>query len=234
MRTFAPGLIAAAWFLAGAPLAAPQDDPRSADQVKRVKEKLGTMRITLDFTGTNLDDVIQYVQEFSGLNFHIDSDLRSKLAEDQLKVTIKLKDVLLKSALKLILAPRDLGCTFRDGVLFITGKDKIAAAVATRVYDVKDLLFIIRDFAGPRVELMTPGGAGAALAGATFQLEEEPKTAVTEEFIIDLVKGNTGEKSWDDNSSASITLMNGLLVVSQSKKVHEEVRRLLDLLREFK
>jgi len=233
MRTIAAALFGAALVLAGAPPAAAQEDPKSAEQVKQVKEKLGSMRISLDFSATPLEDVIQYVQEFSGLNFHIDADVRSKVGEDQLKVTIKLKDVLLKSALKLILSPRELGCTFRDGVLFITAKDKIAATVATRVYDVKDLLFVIRDFAGPRVELMTPGASGA-LAGATFQLEDEPKTAVTEEFIIDLVKGNTGDKSWDDNSAASITLMNGLLVVSQSKKVHEEVRRLLDLLREFK
>ena len=40
---------------------------------------------------------------------------------------------------------------------------------------------------------------------------------------------------WDDSFTTSIDLMKtGLLVVSQSKAVHEEIRRLLDQLRQFK
>jgi hypothetical protein len=203
------------------------------DPVKRIKDKLATLKISLDFTNAKLDEVIAYFQEYSGLNFHLDPDARTKDGEET-KVTIKLKEVTLKTALKLILNPRDLGCVYRDGVIVIATKAKLGSQTVTRVYDVRDLLFRLRDFAGPRVELTVPGGAGAALAGASFTLEEEPKGEITEEFLTDLIKTNTGERSWDENSAASVSQINGLLVISQSKPVHEEIRRLLDLLRQFK
>ena len=49
-----------------------------------------------------------------------------------------------------------------------------------------------------------------------------------------MVKQNTGDKSWDENPNASISLTNGILVVSQSKRVHEEIKRFVNLLRQFK
>jgi hypothetical protein len=227
MRTLAALTLAA---LAGA--ASAQEDPRGTLEVQRVRDKLATMKIDLDFTNAKLEDVVAYLQEYSGLNFHLDADAR-KDGDAEARITLRLKQVTIKSALKLILNPRDLGCVYRDGVILITTKTKLGNQTVTRVYDVRDLLFRIRDFAGPRVELTVPGGGGA-LAGATFTLEEEPAAQITEDFLLELIKSNTGEKSWDENSAASISQVNGLLVISQSKPVHEEIRNLLNLLRQFK
>ena len=212
--------------------AAAQQDP--TDPVRQIRDKLTALKITVDFNNAKLDDVIAYFQEFSGLNFHLDADVRTKEVEGAGGVTLKVKEISMKSALKLVLNPRDLGCVYRDGVILITTKAKLGTQTVTRVYDVRDLVFQLRDFAGPRVELTVPGGAGAALAGASFSLEEEPKGELTADFLQDLIKSNTGERSWDDSSVASISQINGLLVISQTKSVHEEIRRLLDLLRQFK
>ena len=227
MRTVAALTLAV---LAGT--ASAQEDSRGALEVQRVRDKLATMKIDLDFTNAKLEDVVAYLQEYSGLNFHLDADAR-KDGEAESRITLKLKQVTIKSALKLVLNPRDLGCVYRDGVILITTKAKLGNQTVTRVYDVRDLLFRIRDFAGPRVELTVPGGGGA-LAGATFTLEEEPESQITEDFLLELIKSNTGERSWDENSAASISQVNGLLVISQSKPVHEEIRNLLNLLRQFK
>jgi hypothetical protein len=227
MRLLA-GFLAAGLMAVGA---AAQED--SSDPARRVRDRLASMRIDLDFTNARLDEVIAYFQEFSGLNFHLDADSRVKEGEEGNKVTIKLKGVTLRTALKLVLGPRDLGAVYREGVIVIQSKAKLGNQTVTRVYDVRDLVFRLRDFAGPRVELTVPG-SGAALAGASFILEEEPKGELTEEFLSELIKTNTGERSWEDNSAASISQINGLLVISQSKPVHEEIRRLLDLLRQFK
>ena len=224
MRHIATILIAGVVALGGAAFA--QDNPD--DPVRKVRERLGTMRITLDFNNAKLDEVIAYFQEFSGLNFHLDADARAKEAEDGAKVTIKLKDVTLRTALKLILNPRDFGCVYRDGVILIATKARLGAQTVTRVYDVRDLIFRIQDFPGPILELKPHE------SGMIFNPPEEPKTIFDEENLPVLIKANTGDRSWDDSSAASISQINGLLVISQTKQVHEEVLRLLDLLRQYK
>lgn len=200
----------------------------SPDPARKVRDRIGTMRITLDFNKARLDEVIAYFQEYSGLNFHLDADARAKETEDAEKVTIKLKDVTLKTALKLVLAPRDLGCVYKDGVILVTTKAKLGNQTVTRVYDIRDLTFRIQDFPGPTLDLKEKD------PGIIFNPVEEPKTTFDEENLVDLIRTNTGDRSWDDSSAASIQQVNGLLVISQTKTVHEEVRRLLDLLRQYK
>ena len=204
-------------------------DPKKAE----ILNKLNNQKITVDFTGVPLDDALNYIRDMTNINIVVDANVHTKLSEDQLKVNLKVKDLLLKSALKLMLQSKDLSASYKEGVLVIICKDQINASVVTRVYDVRDLLFKVADFPGPKVELASPSG-GTPLTGATFSLDSEAKSTISEDFISEMVKSNTGEKSWDDNPNASITLANGLLIVTQSKKIHTEVDRLLNMLRQFK
>jgi type II secretory pathway component GspD/PulD (secretin) len=205
-------------------------DPRKAEVVNR----LNTMRVSVDFANQTLEEAIAFLRDFTGLNIIVDAEVYKNQSEDQLKVTLKVKDLLLKSVLKLMLSSRDLTAMYKEGVVLVVPKGKIDKAVTLQLYDVRDLLVKIQDFAGPKVELVSPQkGGGGPLTGATFTLEE-PRSTITEEFITDMVKQNTGDKSWDENPNASITLTNGVLVVSQSKRVHEEIKRFVNLLRQFK
>jgi len=43
------------------------------------------------------------------------------------------------------------------------------------------------------------------------------------DFLVELVKANTGGRSWESNPGASIDLADGRLVVTQSAAVHAEV-----------
>ena len=217
--------------LAAAPALAQESteiDPRKAEALS----KLNNMRVTVDFKDNSLDEALGFLRDFSGLNLVVDAEVAQK--NPDLKVTLRVKDLLLKSCLKLLLSGPNLTATYKDGVILIVTKDKVDKAVTLQIYDVNDLLVKIQDFAGPRVELVSPqaGGAGP-LTGATFTLDE-PKSTITEEFITEMIKGNTGDKTWDENPNASITLTNGRLIVSQSKRVHEEIKRLINLLRQFK
>jgi len=205
-------------------------DPRKAEVVN----KLNTMRVSVDFTNQTLEEAIAFLRDFTGLNIIVDAEVYKNQSEDQLKVTLKVKDLLLKSVLKLMLSSRELTAMYKEGVVLVVPKGKIDKAVTLQLYDVRDLLVKIQDFAGPKVELVSPQkGGGGPLTGATFTLEE-PRSTITEEFITDMVKQNTGDKSWDENPNASITLTNGVLVVSQSKRVHEEIKRFVNMLRQFK
>lgn len=226
--------LAAGILLAGAAGLWAQESGEADPRKQSVLSKLNTLRISVDFNATPLDDALAFMRDFSGLNLVLDAEVSQKLTEDQLKVTLKVKDLLLKSVLKLMLASRDLTAMYREGVILIVPKGRIDKSVSLQIYDVRDLLVKLQDFPGPKVELVSPSaGGGGPLTGATFTLEE-PKSTITEEFITEMVKQNTGDKTWDENPNASITLANGMLVVSQSRRVHEEVKRMIGLLRQFK
>ncbi|HZE98342.1 MAG TPA: hypothetical protein VE981_15025 [Planctomycetota bacterium] len=207
-----------------------ETDPRKQEVVS----KLNTMRVTVNFENSTMEEAISYLRDYSGLNIIVDAEVYKNQSEDQLKVTLKVKDLLLKSVLKLMLNSRELTAMYKEGVVLVVPKGKVDKAVTLQLYDVRDLLVKIQDFAGPKVELVSPSkGGGGPLTGATFSLEE-PRSTITEEFITEMVKQNTGDKSWDENPNASINLTNGVMVVSQSKRVHEEIKRFINLLRQFK
>jgi type II secretory pathway component GspD/PulD (secretin) len=207
-----------------------ESDPRKAEVVNR----LNTMRVSVDFTNQTLEEAIAFLRDFTGLNILVDAEVYKSQSEDQLKITLKVKELALKSVLKLMLNSRDLTAMYKEGVVLVVPKGKIDKAVSLQLYDVRDLLVKLQDFAGPKVELVSPqkGGQGP-LVGAVFNLEE-PHSVLTEDFITEMVKQNTGDKTWDENPNASMNLSNGILVVSQSKRVHEEIKRFINLLRQFK
>ena len=227
-------LTAAILGLLALPATAQEGGTESDPRKQEVVNKLNTMRITVDFANVTLEEAVGYLRDFSGLNIIVDAEVYKNQSEDQLKVTLKVKDLLLKSVLKLMLNSRELTAMYKEGVVLVVPKGKIDKAVTLQLYDVRDLLVKIQDFAGPKVELVSPSkGGGGPLTGATFTLEE-PRSTLTEEFITDMIKQNTGDKSWDENPNASINLTNGVMVVSQSKRVHEEIKRFINLLRQFK
>ena len=169
-----------------------ESDPRKAEVVN----KLNTMRVSVDFNNQTLEEALSFLRDFSGLNIVVDAEVYKSQSEDQLKITLKVKDLLLKSVLKLMLSSRELTAMYKDGVVLIIPKGKIDKSVTLQLYDVRDLLVKLQDFAGPKVELVSPQkGGGGPLTGATFTLEE-PRSTITEEFITDMVKQNTGDKRW--------------------------------------
>ncbi len=203
-------------------------DPRAEE----MRSKLNSMRVSVDFNGVSLDEALNFLRDFSGLNMVLDAEVRSKLTEDQLKVTLKVKDLPLKSIIKLMLDPRDLTAVMKEGALLITSKER-SDPLTLQIYDVRDLLLKIQDFPGPKVELTSPSGPGQQDMGVIVTLVE-PRQILTPEFIVDMVKSNTGGRSWDDNPNARVDLVNGVLVVSQSRRVQREIRLLIDKLRQFK
>ena len=79
-----------------------ETDPRRQE----VLNKLNTMRVTVDFTNSTLEEAISYLRDFTNLNIIVDAEVYKNQSEDQLKVTLKVKDLLLKSVLKLMLNSR--------------------------------------------------------------------------------------------------------------------------------
>ncbi len=190
------------------------------DGDRQIESKLATLRVSMEFREATVGEVLEFVHDVSGLNI-----VYSTLEPDK-KVTFQAKDITLKGALSLILKPLGLVFRVRDGVVEVTTKEKADQDVVMELYDLRDLLHVIRDLPGADIVL------DADQPGAMVVEPEPPAPA--ELPVEELVRAHTGGKSWEENPRASIGLQNGILVVRQTREVHREIRRLIAQLRRFR
>lgn len=204
----------------------------SADpKYNEIVSKLNTMTTSLDFTDAEMTDVIDFISQLTAINFVIDQRVYRDLRPEDLKVTIAVKDVPIRTALRLILGLRGLTAEYRDGALLVMPKKSLEEEVYLKMYDVRDLMFRIQDFPGPEISLKSTEDASVS---AAF---EEAGTAKFEDpnFIVDIIKQNCGSDTWDRVEGTSIAMAaGGVLLVNQSKAVHKEIAKLINLLRMYK
>jgi hypothetical protein len=84
------------------------------------------------------------------------------------------------------------------------------------------------------MELVSPNATSPGMTGITVTMIDDPKPPlIPEDVLVQLIKENTGGRSWDNDKTA-ISVANGMLVVSQSPSVHREIQRLLGLLGQYR
>ncbi|HLY73606.1 MAG TPA: hypothetical protein VKU80_05765 [Planctomycetota bacterium] len=188
--------------------------------------KLETLRISVDFENVKLPEAVDYLRDVSGLNLVV---LPKAMERDgDASIRLKVKDLSVKSVLKLLLGSRGLTVAYRDGALVILPKEDLQDSTAMRLFDVRALQVKIQDFAGPTVELSTNKKPGVVIGSL-----EEPQTRIPDDFLLELIKSNTGGGSWDSNPKAALSLNNGTLVVNQTPAVLREIDHLLNLLGQY-
>ncbi len=219
MKT-AIGLVLAA----GAALA---QDPGRAETVR----KLESMKVTVDFQEATLADAVAYLRDVTGLNFVLHP--RALEAAGDAPVRLKVRDLSVRSVLRLMLRGRDLAAGYRDGAIVILPRAELEDQVTLRMYDVRALLVRVPDFAGPTVELTSPQTTGPLLQGIQVTFDP-PEPSVPPELLVELVRACTGGASWQDNPNAAAELKNGMLVVSQAPAVHREVAAFLRRLEQYR
>lgn len=195
----------------------------SAQEVRTAKDadlKLKSLKIDVDFREMPVSQFADYIAEVAGVNLVVDTAVR----ESDVKVTLKVTNVSVKTILSMCLAPHKLAFGWRDGVLRIAKEEEFQKDVKLYMIDVRDLLYPIQDFPGVELNL----GDGGLLPS-----QETPATP-TEMPIVDLIKAHTGGKTWEDNPRASINLNNGLLVIKQTPEVYKQVLKVVNDLRRNK
>ncbi|HEY3227479.1 MAG TPA: tetratricopeptide repeat protein [Planctomycetota bacterium] len=201
-------------------------------EILAINRQLDTIKLTLDFQNQKLEDMVAYIREFTGLNIFIEQNLGDKFDPSATK-TFRVRDIVLRTAMRLMLDQFELDYTIDENrIIRITTRDKAGGKPVPELHDIRDILVRIQDFAGPKVELTAPGGAGAALAGASFTLEEPKESAVSEEQIVDLIKDNVAPGTWEGEYTIEKT-PNQQLIVNHSPKVHRELQQFLGRLRSY-
>jgi|SRR6266850_314653 len=198
--------------------ARPQEDEAS----KTLRNQLRTIRLDVDFEKWNVRQLVDYLREASGINIVLDK----KAGESPGLLTMKAKGVTIQSILRLLLKPCQIGYTIEEGVLMILPEAAIKSQVRLEIFDVRDVMFPIRDFPGVDISLL------ADSAGATFSAA--PEDTRPEFPIVDLIKAHTGGKAWDETAQVSIQLNNGLLFVRQTPETIAQIRKVIDYLRQYK
>jgi len=218
-------------------------EPRAVSETRR---RLGEV-IDLDFEKTSLDNVLKYISEVQrGLNIVIDPDITAAGVDLTTRVVdLKVKRVSIESVLGLILGA-DLGYKVEAGYLLITTKDKLQQNLPVVTYPVQDLVAQIPDFSdqAPRFEISTVlqaaasarGGGGAGLFGGGAAAPTEQPVGPPE--LIAIIQRTVSNQSdpavaaWSDaGGAAAIEYMNGLLIITQTRRGHERVADLLEQLR---
>lgn len=118
----------------------------------------------VNFQDVPLEDVIGYFQQRTGLNFHVQwKALAISGIDKRTSVTLQVRGISVARALDLLCdqLSADQGresavyWLLERGVLTITTGSALNTRLTTRVIDVSDLLTIVPNFKGPRIELNT-------------------------------------------------------------------------------
>ena len=122
-----------------------RSDMRSfTDEEKQIEESLSN-KISLHFEDTPLIEVIRYVRTATGTNVAIDAlALEEEGVTTSTLVTIDVDNIMVQSALNLILEPLNLGYSIENEVLKITSKLRQQGRMVAAAYPVADLVVRMR------------------------------------------------------------------------------------------
>lgn len=218
--------------LAGA-LALPGWAEDTDETKSKILNRLETTKISLDFKDTNLAEVIDFLHEVTGINFVLSKEVREKAKAGELKVDVKLTDLPLKSALKLVLDMNGLTAVYRNGVLVIETKEERGKDVEMKMYDIRDLMMKIEDFPAPTIELRETE-SDSLVVGIVVMPEPTSHPFESSDQLVEIIRNATGGDSVWGRDGVSIDIQNGLLIVAQNAEVQKEIEQLIVSLRQFK
>ena len=85
----------------------------SGDGREDAARKLETLKVTVDFENVKLPEAIDYLRDVTGLNLVLLPKAMEK--DGDASIRLKVKDLTVKSVLKLLLNSRGLTASYRDG-----------------------------------------------------------------------------------------------------------------------
>ena len=186
------------------------DRPASVAFAERMEQALAKP-VVVDFTEAPLSEVMAHLQQYCQIPIYLDlKSLEDVGIGSDVPVTITVKDVTLRSALELILGELELTYAIRYESLNITTSEQAESVLLTRVYPVADF----------------------AVAAPPSLIVPEPYSRYR--VLLRLLAECVAPQTWEEVGGAGSALVYepwGVLVVTQTQQVHEELELLLTALR---
>jgi hypothetical protein len=211
----------------------------------RLRQSLRTRRVKLAVEQTAVKDVLLMLAQWGGFSIVYDPDLEQAGIDLAARsVTLSFTGLSYDDALTLVL-PRECGYRVGPGYVLVTTLEKSWVPLRTATYSVRLALAEIPNFEGPHINIsdITQQAASASGGGGAFgnifnpPAVESDEGKVTPDRIIEIIKKFVRHENdrriapWDDEGGpASMSYMNGVLVVSQTDAGHAAVARLIAMI----
>jgi type II secretory pathway component GspD/PulD (secretin) len=211
-------------------------------QDRKVRQQLEETVVSFTFNDQPVMEAIEFLQTLGNINIVPD---KTKFTDATQTVTLKLSNVSLETALKLLTEQLNMKYIIRDGIVFISDEEGIKRPPVTNTYEVKDLLADIPNFSSPTFDLASltaqaqSRGGGTGATGGIFGAEDTAKTTGEEtktpeqslQDLIDLIKQVITPGTWDEGSGNAIRGRAGTIVVTHTPETQKKVDKLLSDLR---
>lgn len=249
-------------FRAAGVLAETEEARRHRERADRLlRQNLSQVLPEVDYQETSLGLIIADLRQKSGANIVPRWPMLQTIGVTRdTPVTIELEDVTVERALREILAVvpvalfeeapgqfGELDYIIQDGIVRISTRADLQTVAYEQIYDIRDLIYRVPNFAGPRVDVLGLEGAGGADAGgiggdifeaATDETERREAEIPTREEMINrlttVLVDQVDPTSWSVNGGTigAVSEWHGQLVVRQTAENHERISRILNGLRE--
>jgi hypothetical protein len=111
-------------------------------------------------------------------------------------ITLKASDMSLGNVLTWVKTLAGIHIGFIHGAIFLSDKE-IAGDTVTRMYDVSDLVLVLKDFPGPELALTAPSGTNNPGAKLLPPMETAQTSPTTDE-LVEMIKKVIRPGEWRD------------------------------------
>ena len=181
---------------------------------------------SIDVIETPLTDVAAFLRGLTGVNFVVEKDGADTA------VTLRLKDVSVRTILDWAVRQTDLAYAVRGGCVHIGPPSKVAEAPVVRIYDVADVLHVRRLLTrGHKMKRAIFGNGDEDDEGPFEEVKTKTLAELADE-LIDFLKEATGRKHWGEGpGKPNMAVHLGRLVVNAKPSIQEKVLKILENIR---
>jgi hypothetical protein len=177
----------------------------------------------LEFQDTALSEVVDFLRSEYGIEIQLDLESLKQIERSpEDPISANLRNISVGSALRLMLRQLNLTYFISDEVLMICAEEEALTRLVVAVYPVGDILAIKEG----HESVVDENG------------DKNNKPGVEDiDGLIDVIISTVASDSWVENGGPEAEIRSiqpGLLVVSQTPDVHEQIRHLLAALRQAK
>ncbi len=201
------------------------------DEREAVLRRLDEVRFAPPFEEDPLDSVASYLQDLTGVNFHVSARVMDELDEEETTVSLNLKsERSVRKVLDLIAETSEsLRWKVDDGVVKFVVADELTGGQVLVNYKVHDLINPIPDYAGRDINVSPSGG----LIAPDEDVVERETNVLDTGMLEDLIRATVAPESWDMDPANAIRITDtGAMVVNQTPEVQAQIASLLEDLRE--